>query len=184
MSFLNNMIRHRSARISDRYTEVWKELADNYKPQRILSYGCGLGEECFSLTKHFPTAQIKGVDIQSKTIERAISKNKFDNVSFEIANYQSLLNDEHYDMIFAMNVFKIIKISEKELNERYPLHVFDAQIIDLIQLLKKDGLFVIDGSSYSIEQTSSYQKSLVDISCDTNTLWIKNKGKNCVFKKV
>jgi SAM-dependent methyltransferase len=184
MSFLNNMIRHRSARISDRYTEVWQELAKKYNPKKILSYGCGLGEECFSLTKHFPTAQIKGVDIQSKTIERAISKNRFDNVSFEIANYQTLLNDEQYDMIFAMNVFKIIKISEKELNDRYPLHVFDSQIIDLIRLLKKDGLFIIDGSSYSIEQTSLYQKSLIETSCDTNTLWIKNKGKNCVFKKI
>jgi trans-aconitate methyltransferase len=133
MSFLNNMIRHRSARISDRYTEVWQELAKKYNPKKILSYGCGLGEECFSLTKHFPTAQIKGVDIQSKTIERAISKNRFDNVSFEIANYQTLLNDEQYDMIFAMNVFKIIKISEKELNDRYPLHVFDSQIFIFIK---------------------------------------------------
>lgn len=184
MSFLNNMIRHRSAKIADRYTDLWQELSEKYQPTRILSYGCGLGEECFSIAKHFPNAKIKGVDIQLKTIERAISKNQFDNISFEVSNYQKLLKDEHYDMIFAMNVFKIIKISNKELNERYPLHIFNAQIIDLIQLLKKDGLFIIDGSSYSIEQTSLYQKSLIEVDCSTNHLWIKNKGKNCVFKKI
>ena len=65
MSQLNNMIRHRSAKIADRYTEIWADLSkSNYLSNRILSYGCGFGEECFSISKHFPNSKIKGVDIQ------------------------------------------------------------------------------------------------------------------------
>lgn len=184
MSFLNKMIRHRSAKIPDRYTEIWNELSKKYQPKKILSYGCGLGEECFSIRKHFPFAQIKGVDIQPKTIARAISKNQDNNIIFEISDFHKLLLDDKYDMIFAMNVFKIIKVSESELHSRYPLHIFDSQIIDLIQLLKLDGLLIIDGNSYPVEQTSSYPISLVEIPCDINILWKTNKGKNCVFKKV
>lgn len=185
MSELNKMIRHRSAKIPDRYTEIWKDLADNkYANKRILSYGCGLGEECFSLSKHFPQSTIKGVDIQKNTIDRAISKNKNPNISFEVSDYDRLLKDDSYDMIFAMNVFKIIRISVEELHIRYPLHVFDNQINDLLNLLNHNGLFIIAGSSYAIEDTSLYNKILIPVECVSNSIWKQKKGRNCVFKKI
>lgn len=185
MSHLNTMVRHRSAKISDRYTDLWQELAElNYPKNRILSYGCGLGEECFSLYKHFASSTIKGVDIQKRTIERAISKNKNPSITFEISDYQKLLQDERYDIIFAMNVFKIIKITPEELHKRYPLEVFDAQMKDLIELLNNGGLFVIDGNSYPVEKTSVYKNSLIEIDCNINRVWKKNKDKYCVFKKI
>lgn len=185
MSYLNKMIRHRSAKISDRYTALWQELsATNYIKNRILSYGCGLGEECFSLSKHFPSSFIKGVDIQEKTIKKATSKNNNPNIVFEVSDYSKLLSENKYDIIFAMNVFKIIKISPEELKKQYPLEVFDAQIKDLIELLHINGLLVIDGSSYAIEDTSSYRTSLIEIDCQNNREWKNTKGKYCVFKKI
>jgi hypothetical protein len=55
---------------------------------RILSFGCSRGEEVFSLRKYFPSAAVKGIDINPRNIARCLARARAErpaNLTFEIA---------------------------------------------------------------------------------------------------
>ena len=48
----------------DRYPELFRAASQQMPDAtRILSYGCSTGEECATLTRYFPAAEIVGTDI-------------------------------------------------------------------------------------------------------------------------
>src|SRR5262245_40070421 len=56
----------------DRYPELFRAASQQMPDAtRILSYGCSTGEECATLTRYFPAAEIVGTDINLWSLARA-----------------------------------------------------------------------------------------------------------------
>ena len=92
---LSNMTR------SDRFPKVF-ETAKSLcrKPKRIMSFGCSTGEECQSLAKYFPDAEIVGVDINASNLYTARRNNKNPNIHFT----DEINVTGKFDVVFAMMV--------------------------------------------------------------------------------
>src|SRR5580700_1419518 len=74
---------------------------------RILSFGCSRGEEVFSLRRYFPSAAIKGIDINPRNIARCLARAATEhpaNVTFEIAATTEGEPTSSYDAIFCLAV--------------------------------------------------------------------------------
>ena len=183
MSLLNKLTRVRSANRMNRYPKLFNELEKIRNPKRILSYGCGFGEECFTLRQHFPNAYILGSDIQPKTIKKANSKNTDQNIEFKISDYDELAATEKFDMIFALNVFKRMHMSDEERAKVYPFEDFASQVRDLAQLCVSGGTFVITGCSYNVEDMPDFDKLFRVVECQSNDGSISNTPR-CVYERI
>jgi SAM-dependent methyltransferase len=74
---------------------------------RILSFGCSRGEEVFSLRRYFPSATIKGIDINPRNIARCRARARAEtpaNITFEIGATTEGEPTGAYDAIFCLAV--------------------------------------------------------------------------------
>jgi len=157
--YLDLKVRLRSANKMDRYPDLFKECANKFGDNlNILSFGCGYGEECFSLRKYFPNSKIVGADISRKAIDIAKKKNKDDHIVFVESNLENIISSSPYNIIFALNVFKRLRLSRDELNKAYPLDVFENQLKELVGFLKDDGALVMKGTSHNFDDTEISKK--------------------------
>jgi SAM-dependent methyltransferase len=96
----------------NRYPEVFRyvrQALGDGPDRHILSFGCSTGEELFSLRNYFDEAQLKGIDINSRSITicwRQASLRKYANMSFEVGNSVEAEAPGSFDAIFAMAVFR------------------------------------------------------------------------------
>ena len=108
----SNLYQHRSITLPDRYPgifELLREKLAGVKHPRLLSFGCAMGDEVFSLRSYFPTAEIKGIDINPANIaecRRRLARNGGDDkLSFEIGSSAANERGESYDAVLCMAVF-------------------------------------------------------------------------------
>jgi len=80
----------------------------NYKPLRILDFGCGIGRNIKYFKKYFQDSEITGCDISAKSIEIA-KKNNPDVKFFLLNNINIKENESRYDLIFTSCVFHHIE---------------------------------------------------------------------------
>ena len=76
---------------------------------RILSFGCATGEEVFTLREYFPSATIKGIDINPHNIgvcKLRLAENPDPKIDFELADSVESEPIAAYDAIFCMAVFR------------------------------------------------------------------------------
>lgn len=132
----------------DRYPEIFKFISLNFNNSKnILSFGCSSGEECFTLKKYFPEANITGVDINNEIINKAINDNKYQNVNF--LNYLDFNKNYYFDCIFAMSVFcRWPETDNLNKNLFYKFDDFNKEIVKLDSMLNPGGVFVIFNSNY------------------------------------
>ena len=77
----------------------WKIAVAQALPDRILSFGCGEGDELLMLRTLFPTAQIKAIDWSAKVSSKLLAATQ---VSFQKLNLiTALSSEERYDLIFS-----------------------------------------------------------------------------------
>lgn len=179
MSNLNIKIREKSAKVMNRYPELFDELSIRFNPKNILCYGCGFGEECISIYEHFPESMIYGVDISTKTTTSARKKCK------EIKNINILDINEFlekkitFDLIFALNVFK-------KLNSFYEFTLFDIQLKELTDFLNYNGFLVLDGIQYNFITTETYKNNfnIYQLSSDSFIKKDKFSFNNYCFQKI
>lgn len=78
------------------------------KPERVLDLGCGTGETTLFLSREFPTAGIRGVDLSSEMVRRATRKVGLDpsaRVSFRVADAAALpWPPESFDLVSQVNL--------------------------------------------------------------------------------
>ena len=101
----------RSAERYDEFAAVQKRLAGEMvaglPPLRadrlkVLDIGSGTGEVAFLLAERFRGASIKGCDIALGMVRKAINKNRFPNVNFEVADAESLpYADAEFDLVVS-----------------------------------------------------------------------------------
>jgi SAM-dependent methyltransferase len=81
------------------------------EPGSVLEFGCGTGRNIEYIKKHFPSSQIVGSDISSKSLQFASKQEKNAGVSF--LNVSDLAEDS-YDLIFIAGVFHHVIPEERK----------------------------------------------------------------------
>jgi SAM-dependent methyltransferase len=96
--------------LPDRYPWLFEFARANIEDSadtRILSFGCSRGEEVFSLRRYFPSAFIKGIDIERSNISRCEARARIENaarMTFAIAANTEGEPADCYDSIFCLAV--------------------------------------------------------------------------------
>ncbi len=168
MKYLKTKIRERSAKVNNRYPNLFTELSLINKPENILCYGCGLGEECLSIAKYFPNSIVYGVDISDKAIKSC--KNKCQKIpNIKVMHLDKFLNEiNNFDIIFALNVFK-------KLRGEYTKELYELQLKELIVYLKINGILVLDGIQYDFTTTEIFKNYFQILSIDADKFIKKDK---------
>jgi len=108
-------------------SEYLQRIANGITPAKILDFGCGVGNFSNVLAKTFPTAEVHGYDVSSKSIDIA-RKSPLHNVSFS-SNLGDL--DERYDLVVVANVMHHIPPNQREsaIDEIWSRVRTDGQVI-------------------------------------------------------
>lgn len=148
---------------NDRYPWLFGFAADRIGSRadlRILSFGCSRGEEVFSLRRYFPTAAIKGIDINARNIARCRARARatgFPNGSFEVAATTAGEPTGSYDAIFCLAVLLNGDLTTSHAQRSDPLlrfETFDRMVGDFSRCLKSGGLLVLHTTNFRFCDTS------------------------------
>jgi 2-polyprenyl-3-methyl-5-hydroxy-6-metoxy-1,4-benzoquinol methylase len=142
---------------ADRYPRVFQfardQLGDS-RPLRILSVGCSKGDEVFSLRRYFPTAAIRGIDINPRNISicrRRLGRTGDAGLTFEVADSTRHEASESYDAIFCMAVLRHGDLEEVEMprcDHLIRFADFDRMVRDFARCLKPGGLLFVWQSNF------------------------------------
>ncbi|MGH6824212.1 class I SAM-dependent methyltransferase [Methyloceanibacter sp.] len=139
----------------DRYPEIFSGAAAALpEARRILSFGCSTGEECVTLHKYFPQAEIVGADINPLNVWRA-RRHASDKVRFVYARDRALSSRGLFDVIFCLTVLRDSRLDDdSSIRESYPFERFDERVRFLHSLLRSAGLLVFYGNMYRFRDSS------------------------------
>ncbi len=117
----------RSAEKYDEYAGLQKRLAKELvasipavrpAPLRILDIGSGTGEVAFLIAEKFKGSNIVGCDIALGMVRKAINKNRFPNVNFEVADAESLpYQDSSFDLVASSTTYQWVEDLQKAFSE-------------------------------------------------------------------
>lgn len=153
----------------NRYPLIFGYFLDNHinDKKMVLSFGCSVGDEVFSLDSYFKNSTIVGVDISDEMIEIASGRLKTykskNNNKICFYNSQNLENsDQKFDVIFVMGVlckWGITNSTENKTNisKIFPYDNYFKAIMQINSLLNKNGYLVIYNANYSFENTIFYK---------------------------
>ena len=107
-SFIENNLLRLLIRLS-RYKFVAKQL---HLDDKLLEIGCGSGLGSIFLSQHCNS--VKGIDLEPREIEEAISINLRSNVDFEVKNFFEWYEKNKYDVIVNLDVIEHMPAKEGE----------------------------------------------------------------------
>lgn len=81
--------------------ESLEHIMESGQLAAILDIGCGTGYLAFKLAKHFPGAQVLGIDIAPGMVEVAKNRYRAKNLVFEIADGEKLKLPPSFDLIVS-----------------------------------------------------------------------------------
>jgi SAM-dependent methyltransferase len=131
---------------------------------RLLSFGCSRGEEVFTLRSYFPTAAIKGIDIDSDNIARCLARAraaKSVGMTFVTAATTEGELSEAYDAIFCLAVLCLGDLTNSGAERCDPLLRFDdfeRMIVDFSRCLKPGGLLLLHTANFRFCDTVAAQE--------------------------
>ncbi|MDR0568174.1 MAG: class I SAM-dependent methyltransferase [Spirochaetaceae bacterium] len=146
----------------NRYPEIFAYCANLLKNKTenitILSFGCSVGKECFSLRNYFPESAIIGYDINEENINAANTRNTDLKITF-YATKKEVFN-RVYDLVFAMSVLCRWPQTQgkKHCGKIYAYDQFKKQIDELDPLLKAGGLLIIYNANFRFTDTEASKK--------------------------
>jgi SAM-dependent methyltransferase len=149
--------------LPDRYPWLFDHAADalwDIPSPRLLSFGCSLGEEAFSLRRRLPTAIIKGIDIDPTNIAagRARSERAHDaQMRFEAGSSPQGEPDGHYDAVFCLAVLchgDLTVLGAKRSAPLMNFEDFERSVVDLARCVKPGGLLYLHTTNFRFCDTA------------------------------
>ena len=132
---------------NNRYKKFFNYLGSNFKPKKILSFGCSDGTEVYNLFTQFPNSIIHGLDLNTELIEKSNNNNNNKNIEFYYDINDLNLND--YDLITCMSV-----LCRHPDIKGYSFNIFENTLQNIDKFLKDNGILCIVNSSYLITETN------------------------------
>jgi SAM-dependent methyltransferase len=85
-------------------------LPMDFRPKRILDFGCGIGDTTAYLASMFPAAEVTGVDEADKALEHAVERFGASRVRFERVEN---ISPSYFDLVYVNGVFHHIPPPER-----------------------------------------------------------------------
>jgi len=147
----------------DRYPEVFtwlqREIEDS-ESVRLMSFGCSVGDEVFSLRHYFPGAHIVGIDISRGNISecrRRQLRQGDQRMRFLRASSSDHEPDDHYDAVLCMAVLRYGDLGRSRpssCKDYITFEAFDMTVGQLARCLKAGGYLVIEHSNFRFSDSS------------------------------
>jgi SAM-dependent methyltransferase len=115
----------------------------------ILSFGCSRGEEVFTLRKYFPTAMIKGIDINRSNISRCKARARAENatsMTFAVAANTETEPADSYHAIFCLAVLCLGDLTVSGVQHSNPylyFKDFERMVSDFSRCLRPGGILFL-----------------------------------------
>ena len=147
----------------DRYPWLFEFAArrlGSHRPLSILSYGCSRGDEVFSLRKYFPTAALKGIDVNPRNIARCLARVRAEkpaNMTFATAASTTGEPTSSYDAIFCLAVLvsgDLTTSGAERCDPIFNFEQFDRQVADFARCLKPGGLLILHTTNFRFCDTT------------------------------
>jgi SAM-dependent methyltransferase len=143
--------------LPDRYPWLFRFAATQVSATQqanVLSFGCSLGDEVVALRQYFPTAHIKGIDVDPENIARCEQRARRDGlsgVSFATAATTAAEPGASYDAIFCLAVLVLGDLTVAQARRSDP-HLqfsdFEAVVTDFARCLKPGGLLLLHTTNF------------------------------------
>ncbi|GAA0307821.1 hypothetical protein GCM10009087_17300 [Sphingomonas oligophenolica] len=147
---------------NDRYPLAFRFARDQLGDEEalhILSFGCSTGEEVFTLRRYFPSARIKGIEVDPARVRICEARRRRagdPGIRFECAATASGEPPESHDAIFCMAVFRdpVLDLpATRSTAGHLAFEEFDRGIEDLVRALKPGGLLFVEHSNFRVADT-------------------------------
>ncbi|HYM11434.1 MAG TPA: class I SAM-dependent methyltransferase [Bryobacterales bacterium] len=97
--------------IRGRLRHLRQRLPPNWRPRRILDFGCGIGHTAWHLGEAFPDAEVVGFDTSSNALAQAQAAYRSPRIQFHPA--EALPMQEPFDLCYTNGVFHHISPGER-----------------------------------------------------------------------
>jgi SAM-dependent methyltransferase len=161
--------------LPDRYPWLFMFARDhlgNDKGLRILSFGCSRGEEVFSLRNYFPTAEIKGIDIDPSNIAACLARVNHEGaagITFAAAATAESEPTESYDAIFCLAVLcrgDLTTSGAQRCDPDLRFDNFERMVADFTRSLRPGGLLLLHTTNFRFCDTAVAQNFDVVLEAD------------------
>jgi hypothetical protein len=148
----------------DRYPEVFTWLQGEIEDSenvRLLSFGCSVGDEVFTLRNYFPNAYVVGIDISRGNISecrRRQQRQGDKRMHFVRAASGDREPNGDYDAVLCMAVFRHGNLGYSRPSScegHITFEAFDATVTQLARCLKVGGFLVVEHSNFRFRDSSS-----------------------------
>jgi 2-polyprenyl-3-methyl-5-hydroxy-6-metoxy-1,4-benzoquinol methylase len=120
VSYYDEHVQHKLndyIKVNPRIEFAWKTILEQApaNPKNILEVGCGVGNVSARMRKHWPNAQIIGIDISTMSIQLAQKLFGDEKLNFRetILTPDTFTNGEQYDLIIFMDVYEHIAVNDR-----------------------------------------------------------------------
>ncbi|HXC54846.1 MAG TPA: class I SAM-dependent methyltransferase [Rhizomicrobium sp.] len=146
----------------DRYPVVFaaaRSALAGSAPLRLLSFGCATGEEVATLSRYFPGAFVKGLDINPRSI--AACRARFAGVAdcaFAVADTAAGEPAGTYDAVFCMAVLRhgdLAGANAQRCDHLIRFADFERTVADFARCLKVGGLLALRHSNFRFADTAA-----------------------------
>ena len=146
----------------DRYPSIFtavQSLLVNSSDIKLLSFGCSSGEEVHSLRGYFPTAFIRGTDIDARRVASCRQQQNAcpSLTEFDVANSAANEPPQYYHAVFALAVLRHgdLKGAPSESTPIFRFDQFDAHVGWLTSCLRTGGYLVVRHCNFRVEDCSA-----------------------------
>jgi SAM-dependent methyltransferase len=152
--------------LPDRYPWLFEFARANigsFIGARLLSFGCSRGEEVFALRKYFPTAVIKGIDIEPGNISRCESRARMGDATgmiFAVAANTEAEPAGFYDAIFCLAVLCLGDLTVSGAQRCAPylyFKDFERMVTDFSRCLRPGGILFLHTTNFRFCDTAVAQ---------------------------
>jgi SAM-dependent methyltransferase len=162
--FIPGQFQTYSYTLPDRYPWLFQFAAESLVKStdlRLLSFGCSRGDEVFALRKYFPTAFIKGIDIDPGNVAYCQSRMPLElppTMSFATARGVEAEADASFEAVFCLAVLcrgDLTATNAQSSSPGFLFEHFEIIVADLARCVKPGGLLFLLTTNFRFCDTAT-----------------------------